>query len=101
MEGAEITKVNPNDCAPFIVDRDEYRGSLDKMIQIFCGLMGGRTFIGGKNISAGVGALLQVPMTKCYRPHLTKMFRILGHEEDERLTSDKIWYVIVDGNFRL
>lgn len=103
MEGALMTKVDPKDCVPLIVDREEYRDGVDKMKRIFRVLIGDDTFSGGTNISAGVGGALVVPMTECYRPHLVKAFRLMGYNEDEsnrRLTLGKIQYGIVEGNFR-
>lgn len=74
------------------------------MKRIFRGLMGDDTFTGGTSISTGMGASLLVPMTECYRPHLNKAFQHMGYYEDEIdriLTVGKIWFGIVDGNFRL
>lgn len=104
MDGAIMTYVKPKDCVPLILDRGEYRGGVEKMKRIFRGMMADGTFTGRSNISAGVDAPLVVLITETYRPFLVKALRHKGFTEEEvqtELGDDKVWYGVVDGNFRL
>lgn len=102
VQGARIESLHPATCFPMVIDRDRYRGGVEKMKRIFTASSCDGTNSGHHNISAGTGASVVVPVTDSYKPYLVKHLLSQGLNDDQvrtEMESDSVWYGIVDGCF--